>query len=92
MRVKILDAWLWGIPIVSTRMGAEGIEIEAGSNILIANDPLAFARAVVCLLTDPILNQRMRQAGRVWVENQYAWPIVYAQVSDIYSRLLASRS
>ncbi len=35
MRVKILDAWLWGLPIVSTSIGAEGIELADGEHILI---------------------------------------------------------
>ncbi len=38
MRVKILDAWLWGLPIVSTPIGAEGIELRDGENILLAGD------------------------------------------------------
>ncbi len=43
MRVKILDAWLWGLPIVSTPIGAEGIEVVHGENILIAGGPAAEA-------------------------------------------------
>lgn len=92
MRVKILDVWLWGLPIVSTSIGAEGIEVRPGSNILLADDPLAFAGAVTRLLTEPLLNRYLRQTGRSWVESHYAWPIVYAQVNDIYSRLLAFRT
>ena len=38
MRVKILDAWCWALPIVSTTIGAEGIRTEAGENILLADD------------------------------------------------------
>jgi len=60
MRVKILDAWLWGLPIVSTPIGAEGIEMRDGENILLAEDAAAFAQATLRLLTDEGLNQRLR--------------------------------
>ena len=46
MRVKILDAWLWGLPIVSTPIGAEGIELRDGENIMLAEGAPAFTDAV----------------------------------------------
>ena len=64
MRVKILDAWLWGIPIVTTSLGAEGIAVRPGENILLADDPAQFAAAVLSLLHHPVLNQRLRSQGR----------------------------
>jgi len=88
MRVKIVDAWLWGLPIVSTPIGAEGIELREGDNILLAGDAAAFAAAVVRLLTDGELNRRLRVAGRRWVEERYAWQVVYQRVDDVYLRLL----
>ncbi len=90
MRVKILDAWLWGLPIVSTPIGAEGIETRDGENILLAEDAAAFAQATLRLLTDEGLNQRLRVAGRAWVESRYSWRQVYRQVDEVYERLLRS--
>lgn len=89
MRVKILDAWLWGLPVVSTPIGAEGIQLRAGENILIAGDACSFAEATVRVLTDAELNRRLRANGRAWVEDHYAWPVVYRQVDEVYARLLA---
>ena len=88
MRVKIVDAWLWGLPIVATPIGAEGIEVRDGENILIAEGADAFAAAVISVLTDPALNARLRTAGRAWVEEKYAWQPVYRRVDAIYDRLL----
>jgi len=88
MRVKILDAWLWGLPIVSTPVGAEGIQIRDGENILIAQDAAVFAQATLRLLTDPSLGQRLRVNGRAWVEAHYAWQVVYPRVDPVYARLL----
>ncbi|NLS79545.1 MAG: glycosyltransferase [Chloroflexi bacterium] len=87
MRVKILDAWLWGLPIVATPIGAEGIAVQDGENILIAGDAAGFAEAVLRLLGDPALNQRLRLNGRTWVEAKYAWQVVYQQVDRIYEYL-----
>jgi len=86
--VKILDAWMWGIPIVSTPLGAEGIETVDGDNILLAEDVSAFADATVRVLTDPALNRRLREHGRTWVESHYSWDAVYAKVDEVYARLL----
>ena len=88
MRVKILDAWLWGLPVVSTTLGAEGIALRDGENILLADDPPAFAAACVRLLTDPALNLRLGVAGRRWVEARYGWQAVYRRVDEVYARLL----
>jgi glycosyltransferase involved in cell wall biosynthesis len=89
MRVKILDAWLWGLPIVSTPIGAEGIEVHDGETILLAVDAAGFAEATLRLLTDPALNRRLRTQGRAWVETTYDWRKVYARVDAVYDRLLS---
>lgn len=84
MRVKIVDAWRWGLPIVSTRIGAEGIRYRDGENILIADDAEAFAQALARVLQDGELNQRLRENGRRWVEEQYDWQRVYPAWDEVY--------
>lgn len=88
MRVKILDGWLWGLPVVSTPVGAEGIDWREGENILVAGDAAGFANAVLRLLTDRTLNVQLRANGRRWVEQAYAWQTVYRKVDPVYERLL----
>jgi glycosyltransferase involved in cell wall biosynthesis len=87
MRVKIVDGWRWGLPIVATTVGAEGISYQDGENILLADEPAAFAQAVVRLLTDNELANRLRQNGRRWVEVHYNWQTVYEQVGAVYQAL-----
>jgi glycosyltransferase involved in cell wall biosynthesis len=84
MRVKILDGWQWGLPIVSTTIGAEGIRTRPGENILLADEPRAFADAVVRLLKDSDLRNSLRENGRRWVEQEYNWRQVYSRVDSIY--------
>ena len=88
MRVKILDAWAWGLPIVSTSIGAEGICIEKDQNILIADSAVEFAEAVIQVLTDRLFNLRLRSAGRAWVSANYDWRVRYRLVDQVYDRLL----
>ena len=91
MRVKIVDAWLWGLPIVSTPIGAEGIKVSDGENLLLGENAPAFAQATVRLLTESDLNQQLRANGRAWVEANYAWQTVYQQVDEVYARLLGPK-
>jgi glycosyltransferase involved in cell wall biosynthesis len=88
MRVKILDAWCWGMPVVSTSIGAEGISFREGENILIGDSAEAFAAAVVQVLTDKEVSARLRTAGRRWVEEHYDWRRVYGAWDGVYKRLL----
>jgi len=77
MRVKILDAWLWGLPIITTSIGAEGIEYQEGENILVADSANSFAEAVLRIFAEPDLGARLRKKGRQWVEERYNWRKVY---------------
>jgi glycosyltransferase involved in cell wall biosynthesis len=87
MRVKIVDAWMRGLPVVSTTVGAEGIETRPGENILIADTPAAFAQATVRLLQNPDKGQRLAQAGRRWAEQHYNWRTVYRLWDQVYAVL-----
>jgi glycosyltransferase involved in cell wall biosynthesis len=87
MRVKILDALAWGLPIVSTRLGAEGIQIQGGRQALLADTPEAFAAAVVSLLHDQCLQQKLASEGRRLVEAQYDCGKVYQAWDHLYASL-----
>ena len=89
MRVKILDAWSWGLPIASTSVGAEGILFRPGEHILIADGPQAFAQVTCKLMEDRALAARLRTDGRAWVEARYDWRRVYAAWDGVYAQLVA---
>lgn len=88
MRVKIPDAWCWGVPIVSTSLGAEGIELQAGVQALLADTPAALAEAVVAVLQQPDLGEQLRRNGRRWVEERYNWRRTYVAWDQVYEGLL----
>lgn len=90
MRVKIVDAWRWGLPIVSTSIGAEGIDYCDSDNILIADGAVTFAKAVVRIFLEPGLARRLSKHGRRWVEQKYDWQAVYPAWDQIYPSISPS--
>ena len=86
MRVKIVDAWSWGLPVVSTAIGAEGITFDDGQNILIADTPEEFADAVVSVLHNRELANQLSINGRRSVETNYNWRKVYKLWDRVYPR------
>ena len=87
MRVKILDAWARGIPIVSTTIGCEGIKVRDGENILVADTREDFSRAVVTVIRDRALAQRLAENGRRLVEERYDWRVVYRNLDQVYEEI-----
>jgi len=72
-RLKILEAAACGVPVVSTRVGAEGLDLETGSEIAIAGDAGEFASEVLRLLGDAPAARRQAEAARRRVAAQYSW-------------------
>jgi sugar transferase (PEP-CTERM/EpsH1 system associated) len=72
-RLKIFEALAMGKAVVSTRVGAEGLPMESGRHFVEADEPEAFAAAVVALLRDPARRAALGAAGRELVEARYGW-------------------
>jgi len=72
-RLKIFEAMAMGKPIVSTTIGAEGLPVTDGENIIIRDDSREFAAAIVRLLRDPEARTRIGRAARKTVEERYTW-------------------
>lgn len=89
-RLKILDAWSMGKAVVSTSVGCEGLETIDGRNILIRDDPRAFAMAVIQVLRDRELRERLGREARKTAEEYYGWPVVSRKLVTLYQELLAS--
>jgi polysaccharide biosynthesis protein PslH len=88
MRVKILDAWSWGLPVVSTTIGAEGI-LEAGArNMVISDDPAGFAEAVLRVATDEPFSASLARNGFQTVQSHYEWRSLYAGWADVYQKAM----
>jgi polysaccharide biosynthesis protein PslH len=90
-RLKILEAAAMAKPIVSTHLGAEGLDFVAGQEIILADKPDAFARAVVGLLADAGARRALGQAARRRVAQSYNFPVLRNAVRDSL-RALGTRS
>jgi len=84
MRVKIVDALARGVPVVSTTVGAEGLDVIPGQHLLVADEPADFAGAALRLLREPDLGARLTRAGRRLAETQYDWRRAYTALDEIY--------
>jgi glycosyltransferase involved in cell wall biosynthesis len=85
MRVKILNAMAMGLPVVSTSVGAEGIEVTNNQNIVIADGAEAFADATVRLLSDAALAGRLAEGGRRLMAERYSWDRVGERLLSAYA-------
>ena len=71
IRIKSLEAMALGVPVVSTSIGAQGLTVESGTQMLIADDPEGFADGIIQLLLNPAASQEMIQQARVYVEQHH---------------------
>lgn len=89
-RLKILEAAAMEKPIVSTTLGAEGLEFEHGFDILLADEPEDFAEEVAELIRYPEIARRMGRAARVVVEERYSFDALQSAIREALSELLES--
>jgi glycosyltransferase involved in cell wall biosynthesis len=88
-RLKILEAMAAGVPVISTALGAEGLEVAPGSNILIPGDETEWSGALDSLFTPA--REELIQNGRQLARNKYDWEIVGAKLASVYKDWLTSR-
>lgn len=72
-RIKIYEAMAMGVPVVSTTIGAEGLAVTHGVDILIADDAAAFAAALLNLAQDRNISMKLAQKARSAVEANHSW-------------------
>jgi glycosyltransferase involved in cell wall biosynthesis len=82
-RLKIYEAMAARVPVVSTTVGAEGLDVRKGENIGIADSPAEFADACVALLKDQHARQRMAQAAFDMISSRYSWEVVSRKFEEL---------
>ena len=80
-RLKIVESLCLGCPVVSTTIGAQGLELANDQHLLLADEPRALAGAVLRLLGDRALRERLGAAGRAQVLAHYTWPALGGQLA-----------
>ncbi len=84
VRVKILEAWSRGVPVVSTSIGCEGLEVRPGENLRVADSAEAFAAAISDLLRDPDLARRIAEEGRRTLQAHYDYRRALRPFEQVY--------
>ena len=90
MKGKIGQALSFGLPIVTTSIGAEGMDLVNERHVLVADDPEAFAAAVVRLYTDNVLWERISAAGRDHVLNNFSELAAKSAIASLLKRAMHS--
>ena len=86
-RIKILEACAAGKPIVSTSIGAEGLDLEPAKEIVVADSPAEFVRWVVNLLRDPARCNGLAKSARKAVVERYSFSTLKRSLDDLLSRI-----
>jgi sugar transferase (PEP-CTERM/EpsH1 system associated) len=83
-RLKIFEAMAMSKAVVSTTVGAEGLPVRNGENILLADTPRDFASSVISLLNDSNGRKRLGTSARTLVLENYSWP----KVAEVFAQTL----
>ncbi len=87
IQTKNLEAMAMGTPVVTTSIGAMGLEAEANKELLIADTPELFAEHVINLLDNPNIQQQLAKAGRKRVETSYDWQVLVERLEQVYTQI-----
>lgn len=89
-RLKILEAMAAGVPVVSTTLGAEGLDVHDGEEILIADTNEQLAEKIGSVIESEELRQRISAAGHMLVADRYDWSRLGANLFEKYQQLLTT--
>lgn len=82
-RIKIIEAFARKVPVVSTTMGASGLGVTDGWELLLADDAASFASACVSALSDPALRARLLERGHALYEHRFSQPAIDRSVAQV---------
>jgi glycosyltransferase involved in cell wall biosynthesis len=91
-RLKILEAMALERPVISTTVGAEGLEVRPGTDILIADDAQQFVNHIKLLLRSPERSELVGKAGRRLVMEKYDWRVCLGGLDRLYDTLFGSEA
>jgi len=86
-RLKILEYFSCGLPVVSTSIGIEGLEVRNGKNVLVEDNMDTFAAKVIVLLQDRMLSMKLGKAARSLVIDKYDWKKIGKQLDRVYHNM-----
>lgn len=91
-RLKVIDAMALGMPVLSTTFGVSGLDLEPDRDVLIADDPAAFATQTVRLFNDEQLQTRLGARARTIAEQRFGWQRIALDLSAVYRGAVQRRA
>jgi len=86
-RLKLLQAMAAGCAIVSTTVGAQGLDVTSGREMILADDAISFAQATITLLRDPALRRELASAALRQVCDRYDWSVIIPRLLNVYQEM-----
>ena len=86
-RYKVLEALAAGTPVVATSTAVEGLSIKSGTEAIVVDDSEKFADALIKLLQSTAQRDKLREAGRTFVKQQFDWNLIAGKLDSIYRRI-----
>ncbi|MBB5350878.1 glycosyltransferase involved in cell wall biosynthesis [Haloferula luteola] len=86
-RLKIVESLAIGTPVISTTIGAQGLELQHGHDILLADDESSFAAEIARALTDETLRTSLEREGISTANQRFGWPAIGARLARHYESL-----
>jgi sugar transferase (PEP-CTERM/EpsH1 system associated) len=84
-RIKVLEALAMGKPVISTSVGAEGLQLEDGRDLLLADTTETFVAQIQLLIANPELQLRLGKNGRATVEKLYGWDAAAEKLAEAWA-------
>jgi glycosyltransferase involved in cell wall biosynthesis len=88
---KVLESLALGTPVVATSLGIEGLELEPGNEVLVADTPEAFAAHIVRLVEDRNWRNQLSRQGRRRMEESYGWEVVLTKLHESVDAVTGER-
>jgi glycosyltransferase involved in cell wall biosynthesis len=89
-RLKILEALAMEKAVVSTTVGIEGLDLEDGRHLVVADDPRDFAQRIASLIAEPGRRRELAAAGRRQVMRHCTWPRIAGRQAELWQRVIAA--
>jgi glycosyltransferase involved in cell wall biosynthesis len=90
--IKIMEAMAMGKAIVSTPAGINGLDLEPGKDVVVANTGAEIARAIRNLIEDPATRRTIEQQARETVERRFDWDVIAVRQKALYEELVQRRA
>ncbi len=85
-RLKLLEAFAHGVPVIASRVAAAGLAVSDGRHLLLAEDPDEMARAIEAILADPAFASRLTADARALVRGRYSTELIVSHIRDFFAR------